>query len=272
MVASTSKLFILAHIVSPWKWRNYYSQDWIQAVNQSHTYYTAELRHDDGVFSTQIELLPRTFHHKKRDLAILHIEDEHAACEIFQSLEADALHLDPQPFSESERFLFFGHEVQGPVAVDGPDLRRPIPRTTLGQFQVATAHQTFAKTGRLLTDGMCGGPICHTVDHPNTRVDFHNNKAGSPLTFSERYIVRGLTEGIVPQDHENENFRGLASMIPASDILDFVNEVERGEAECLEGGEAALHVGMNSDPSKVNVESLAMADKDEAAEKRKKRR
>jgi hypothetical protein len=226
-------LVTCSHIVAPWKWRNYYPQDWVQAVNQSHTYYTAELRHEDGVFATQIELLPRTFHHRKRDLAILHIEDEQSASEIFESLQADALTLNPGPFSESERLLFFGHEVKGPVAQDGTDLRKPIPRSTMGQFEFATAHQSFVKTGRLLTDGMCGGPVCSEIS--SLQQGQRTADLKSMIALSNTLTVRGVTDGIIPDNYKEERYRGLASVIPAVDISSFIDDVENGRAECLEG-------------------------------------
>lgn len=258
-------LITCSHIVAPWKWKNYYPQDWLQAVNQSHTYYTAELRHEDGVFATQIELLPRTFHHQKRDLAILHIENEESASEIFESLQADALTLNPKPFSATERFSFFGHEVKGPVAQDGTDLRKPIPRSTMGQFEFATAHQSFVKTGRLLTDGMCGGPVCSEISDSQRQ----QATGKSMITLSNTLIVRGVTDGIIPDNYNEERYRGLASVIPAVDILSFIEDVESGRAECLEGGESALYVGANTDESVVNMEAIALADEDEKINKKR---
>ena len=57
-----------SHVVAPWKWPKYYPAEWLQAVNESHTYYTVEVRHSDGVFHTQLDLLPRVYHHPTRDL------------------------------------------------------------------------------------------------------------------------------------------------------------------------------------------------------------
>lgn len=66
----------VSHTVAPWRWPNYYPLEWVQCVNEKHTHYTIELRADDGVFLTQLELLPRSYHHPSRDLCVLHIDDE----------------------------------------------------------------------------------------------------------------------------------------------------------------------------------------------------
>lgn len=42
-------------------------------VNEKNTHYTAELRHADGHFTTQVELKPIVYHHATRDLAILEL-------------------------------------------------------------------------------------------------------------------------------------------------------------------------------------------------------
>jgi hypothetical protein len=48
----------------------------LQHLNETHTHYTCETRHDDGIFMTQDELLPQVFHHPKLDLCALHIHPE----------------------------------------------------------------------------------------------------------------------------------------------------------------------------------------------------
>ena len=86
----------VSHTVAPWRWPKYYPDEWLQAVNEKHTHYTIELRTDDGVFVSLIDLLPRSYHHLKRDLAVLHIENEKAIMkDVFKLLEVKADDLYP---------------------------------------------------------------------------------------------------------------------------------------------------------------------------------
>ena len=56
-------------------------------MNQSHTHYTVELRNEDGLFMTQSECFPVSYHHRSRDLAVLHLEDEEATIKMFEDLD-----------------------------------------------------------------------------------------------------------------------------------------------------------------------------------------
>ena len=65
-----------SHVAAPWKWPKYYPEEWISAVNETHTHYTVEMRQDSGIFLTQTELTPTVYHHPTRDLAVLHLDSE----------------------------------------------------------------------------------------------------------------------------------------------------------------------------------------------------
>ena len=71
-----------SHVVAPWRWPKYYPEEWLRSVNEKHTYYTVEIRHPDGMFLTTIELAPVSYHHAKRDVAILKFENEDDAINI----------------------------------------------------------------------------------------------------------------------------------------------------------------------------------------------
>ena len=88
-----------SHVVAPWKWPKYYPDEWLQYVNQAHTHYTIELRDETGVFITQSECLPVSYHHPTRDLAVLHLEDEQEHTDILFDLgyEVPELLLPPVP-------------------------------------------------------------------------------------------------------------------------------------------------------------------------------
>lgn len=65
-----------SHVVAPWKWPKYYASEWhwLAGVNESHTHYTVELRHSDGMFLTTADLAPASFHHAHRDVAVMHFD------------------------------------------------------------------------------------------------------------------------------------------------------------------------------------------------------
>jgi hypothetical protein len=75
-----------SHVVSPWLWPKYYPEQWLQYVDARHTHYTVELRDEQGVFITQSECIPITYHHPHRDLAVLHLDDEDENVNTLQEL------------------------------------------------------------------------------------------------------------------------------------------------------------------------------------------
>ena len=66
----------VSHCIAPWRFPNYYPEPWVQVVNEKHTHFTFEVRSNDGVFITQVECIPRSYHHKTKDLAVLHMVNE----------------------------------------------------------------------------------------------------------------------------------------------------------------------------------------------------
>jgi hypothetical protein len=98
--AFKSKYHIItsSHVASPWLWPNYYTQEWLRELNETHSHYTIELRQDDGVFMTQIDLKPSVYHHPTRDLAVLHLEEksEQKDLELLQDLGYQKLLLSEQ--------------------------------------------------------------------------------------------------------------------------------------------------------------------------------
>lgn len=224
-----------SHVVAPWKWRKYYSDPWLEFVDEKHTFYTIEVRHDNGVFETQAELIPISFHHPTRDVAVLHLMDEASNVEMMKDVGLQVLDLAP-PADELETgaaLEFLGHDMQGGVTAD-EDMRVPVPLTVRGTFSHRTPHQTFGRPERPLVDGMCGGPVLRAA--------------------SKR--VHGLLEGIVPQDHPTASLRGLASFIESLEIASFLRDLERGRIQPLVGGDALEVIARDKDPEKLNLESI----------------
>jgi hypothetical protein len=248
-----------SHVVAPWRFPKYYPDEWLQFVNEKHTHYTVELRHDDGVFMTQTELIPTSIHHATRDLAVLHLETASSADELFNALGLDVATLHAAEPQHGEKLEFHGHEVcipssfggnsssgsgfnssNGSDAGDRPDDRHPVPRVVRGTYHGQTVHQMFVKTHPVLTYGMCGGPVMTLDDNARSE------------------SACGLLEGIIPLEHQSPELRGLASIVDSRKIADFLVDVEAGPEQLstrghvtLIGGEAAHHVGSDQDPEKT---------------------
>lgn len=252
-----------SHVVSPWKWPKYYPDEWLQFVNEQHTHYTLEIRDQDGVFVSQVECNPVTYHHASKDLAILHLADDPEDLELLQDTGYQISELMPRSTSPGMSFLmpgkelhFIGHRVVGstdggdsnfPIAGASPgggDARKPVPQTVRGQIVHKSDAQIFAKTEMVLTDGMCGGPVIVTED-----ANGGNGTTGGVLTPGK---IVGMVEGIVPTNHSVPELQGLAVFIESDDIQDFVLDIESGgKVEPLLGGHSLDAVGsLPGDPDR----------------------
>jgi hypothetical protein len=69
--------------VAPWRWPKLYTEDYLQHVNEKHTHYTIEMRHENGVFAHQADLITKVYHHPVRDLAVMHIALEDSVTEMY---------------------------------------------------------------------------------------------------------------------------------------------------------------------------------------------
>ena len=244
-----------SHVVSPWKWPRYYPDEWLQFVKEEHTHYTLEIRDDAGVFISQVECNPVTYHHANKDLAVLHLADEVENLSFLEEVGYEYTDLLAPKMSKDLAvpgvFLdFYGHNVSGgsarnkspsnfespstnSVPVGNGDDRQPIPQKVNGEIVHRSNEQIFSKTVSVLTDGMCGGPVV--------------------MTSQDEKVSRicGMVEGIVPVDHPAESLQGLAVFIESDDIRSFVGDVEEGKVDPLVGGQSLDHVGMvNKDPDR----------------------
>ncbi len=261
-----------SHVVAPWRWPKYYPDEWVQYVNETHTHYTIELRYPDGTFITQSELLPSSYHHRSRDIAVLHIEEEEQVLEVLHNLDFTPLTLvddgdkhtyggsqtQTQPQTDSIRgseLLFMGHRVAG-ITSDERDSRKPVPTSVTGQLLSALplvkGQQVFARTAEVLTDGMCGGPVLCLQQEQQQEGQGQGQGQGGVAAAAVAVAAAGILEGIVPTNHDNEALRGLAVFAPAADIRALLSAVERRQAR-LEG---ALGKGQAEAEAEAEEEEL----------------
>ena len=245
-----------SHVVSPWKWPRYYPEEWLQFVTEEHTHYTLEIRDDTGVFISQVECNPVTYHHANKDLAVLHLADEQENLSLLEDIGYE--HIDLLAPRKSKGLAvqgvlldFYGHNVSGgnkseghsnfqspsanPKKQENADDRLPVPLRVDGEIVHRTSEQIFCKTSSVLTDGMCGGPVVMTSEGEDQKAS----------------RICGMVEGIVPVDHPVEALQGLAVFIESDDIRDFLKDIEEDKVDPLLGGQSVDHVGtVNKDPDR----------------------
>lgn len=239
---SRCHLLTASHAVAPWKYPKLYPGKWMQGLNETHTHYTFELRHDNGVYKSQTELAPISYHHSSRDLAVLHLDDDKEAAEVLEAFGFIAEELSDRQFLEQEKLQFHGHEMaslnnnsnedsnfggsnerkEGDPFDSHPstniqDSSIPVPQIVSGFFFSGSSKQSFARTSPMLSYGMSGGPV--TFSSGKRAID---SKSGfseeQQKNFKPSVEVCGLLEGVVPLDHENKDLRGLASFVDNSTI------------------------------------------------------
>lgn len=122
----------------------------MEYINESHTYYTIELRSSTGEIFTQYELKPLIFHHPDRDIAVLHLQEEDKALPFLQRLNFQLLETETYQAVENEELIFHGHEVfdSDPMkAFDGEasesNISLSAPRTVNGRLSGRTKYQVL---------------------------------------------------------------------------------------------------------------------------------
>eukprot|EP00956_Cyclotella_meneghiniana_P003877 scaffold4681_cov72-Cyclotella_meneghiniana.AAC.7 len=122
-------------------------------------------------------------------------------------------------FEPGENVYFHGFEVCQENKVDNLSLesnntqeddRIFHPYFSSGVQSYGSPDRFLAKTPNPLPEGLCGGPVLTSQ---------HDNK--SPL------YIRGIVEGIVPTTHDNSEFAGAASYLPAYRVREFIDFAER---------------------------------------------
>lgn len=261
----------VSHAVAPWKWPKYYPEEWLQQVNEKHTHYTIEMRHDQGEFCSQTELIPQAFHHNSRDFTVMHIENESKVMEELSEIGLnDSIYSlapsDTIPLQKEMKLKFHGHEVSRAGFSDmDTDDRKPIPSTFKGIVNKRSDYQVFARTlPRALENGMCGGPVLFagyasgssTENNTSSSREDGRKRRGVQAMSSASEVVEdrlvGLVEGIVPSEHSNEDIRGNAVFVEANEMREFLVEIEAGQVVPVLGGQVMETVGIDQDPDKMD--------------------
>lgn len=220
-----------SHVLAPWRWKEYYTQEWISHVSQEHCSYSLDVicSTKPGVSLAKFALNPYPIHHPENmDLSIIHLKNENAALNHIMDLGVQTLHLrdTKEDLRKNESFFFTGFEITEDSATDkydsttydnfkdekeNNDARIFRPYTASGSLILFSPNRYIASTpsddnpalNKPLPQGLCGGPV------------FDNNDK-----------VCGVVEGIVPLTHSEQNLAGAAAFIPLQSVAGFVKWAE----------------------------------------------
>ena len=219
-----------SHVVSPWLWKKYYSQPWLDLVQQEHVQYSIQvLEHYPNQKLASFPLHPCPIHHPSGlDLALMHLKDEDNALQQLKDLGVQIHHLvDPttETFEPGQGVSFDGYHVASEyddaylsgggimdtpdtstnTSTQGEDTRVFVPFTATGKLIYASPTRFLATTDQTLPEGLCGGPV---FNQDNTH-------------------VCGVIEGIVPKDHTDPRIAGAAAFIPSFTVYEFIDYAEK---------------------------------------------
>mmetsp|Transcript_4609 Transcript_4609/g.6770 ORF Transcript_4609/g.6770 Transcript_4609/m.6770 type:complete len:473 (-) Transcript_4609:11-1429(-) len=220
-----------SHVLSPWLWKQYYPQPWLNVVTQEHVRYSVDVFDNSADSKTTkreplatFALNPYPIHHpSEMDVAIIHLKQEDSALKNMRSLGVEMMHLrkDDNLFDKGDEVVFDGFELaeehyahmekmnndldeNEDKESSQEDTRVFIPYIETGNLIFASASRFLSSTEKPLPEGLCGGPV---IDRDNR--------------------ICGIVEGIIPSDHENKEMVGAASFIPSFRLREFVDHAER---------------------------------------------
>lgn len=220
-----------SHVLSPWRWKDYYPQPWLKLVNQDHVRYSIDVYDSSEGLQKNAKkslctfgLNPYPIHHPNdMDLALIHLKSEGEALKHMQALGVEMLHLTDNNtlFERNDEVIFEGFEIMEDnlehferIHDDiesrklqqnaEEDVRVFMPYKTKGNLIFASPRRFIAKTPAPLPEGLCGGPV-----------------------LDDAGCVCGIVEGIIPKDHKDKALAGAASFIPYFRVREFVDYAER---------------------------------------------
>ena len=176
-----------AHVLAPWRFPNYFPEEWVKSVGPEHTRYFLERRSAAGVVEACTEASSPVCH-DQRDAAVLTPIDATA----LDVLGAPALDLALGALDENAVLTVNGHNIEDA----GEDDDLVVPEVVRGAYvgRMGGGPQHFMRTDSRLEQGQCGAPV---------------------ILFGSACV--GVVEGIVPVGHP---LAGLAAFVPAAELAD----------------------------------------------------
>ena len=150
-------LLTASHVVAPWRFPKYYPDEWLRYVNQNHTQYTLEIRDDHGVMLGTASILGNTLHHCTRDLAVLHLEDEASADQIFATHGIEFQSMSQRELVEGEVLEFHGHDVEMPSSISNDDKSTGQPASSMTEPPLSGTGESVESNSNSLVDDTSHG-------------------------------------------------------------------------------------------------------------------
>lgn len=221
-------LVTCGHNIAPWRYREYYPDDFLLHVNERHAIYSIEMTSSNGEISNMALLYPIVYLHPQIDLAVLHLLDEDDAINTFEKSNMNFHALATKDdMKKGKKLTFYGHNVVHSASnangkdEDDEDLMSPVPVACNGVYEghrESKLGSYLAPSDMALMQGMSGGPVL---------IDGHED---------EKKLVAGLIEGSVPLDVHA--IGGFATFVACEDIQRFINDIEDGIVQGVVGGQA----------------------------------
>jgi hypothetical protein len=186
---ATGGVVASAHVLAPWRFPNYFPEEWVKSVRPEHTRYFLERRSAAGVVEACTEASSPVCH-AEWDAAVLTPIDATA----LDVLGAPALDLALGALEDGAALAVDGHNIEDA----GEDDDLVIPELVAGAYagRLAGGPQHFLRTNSRLEQGQCGAPV---------------------ILFGSTCV--GVVEGIVPANHP---LAGLAAFVPAAELAELV--------------------------------------------------
>jgi len=221
-----------SHVLSPYLWKDYYPQDWLNKVRQEHCAYSLEVFDNDPETMKTVSLgkfamNPYPIHHPEgKDIALIHLKQEEETLKLLtEDLGVEILRLRDldEIYDKGDEVAFDGYVVAEANQADSEtygegnndenfsksndqeeDDRVFYPYNESGKLSFHTRDRFFATTPEPLPEGLCGGPVLDSND-----------------------MVCGIVEGIVSKDHKNKDIAGSAALMPNYVMAPFIDYAER---------------------------------------------
>jgi len=234
-----------SHVLSPYLWKQYYPQDWLNKVRQEHCVYSLEVFDNDQetmkiVSLGKFALNPYPIHHPEgKDIALIHLKQEEESLKILtEQMGVEILRLRnlDEVYEKGDEVTFDGYAVAETNKADSQtygndDMNNTSTNnnTTYGNTSIKDVKNEDDDDARVFYPYSESGRLAyHTPDRffATTPEPLPEGLCGGPV-LDDNNMVCGTVEGIVSKDHSNKDIAGSAALMPNFLMAPFIDYAER---------------------------------------------
>mmetsp|Transcript_41648 Transcript_41648/g.46485 ORF Transcript_41648/g.46485 Transcript_41648/m.46485 type:complete len:500 (+) Transcript_41648:61-1560(+) len=234
-----------SHVLSPYLWKQYYPQDWLNKVRQEHCVYSLEVFDNDQetmktVSLGKFALNPYPIHHPEgKDIALIHLKQEEESLKILtEQMGVEILRLRDldEVYEKGDEVTFDGYAVAETNQADSKtygndDMNNTSTNnnTTSGNTIIKDDKNEDGDDARVFYPYNESGQLAyHTPDRffAMTPEPLPEGLCGGPV-LDNNNMVCGTVEGIVSKDHSNKDIAGSAALMPNFLMAPFIDYAER---------------------------------------------